>query len=202
MIKLDEVVIVEGKYDKIKLSNIIDGLIITTSGFGIYNNAQLRHYISELASINGVIILTDSDSSGLKIRNYIKSFVPSEKITNIYIPEVLGKEKRKSRHSTENKLGVEGMDDGVLEELFRKAGFGEKSEEKTAFLSKTELYRIGLSGKTNSRENRKKLLKTMNLPENLSSNELIDFVNHTMTKSSFYQVCIDLGLIDNVNGLL
>ena len=129
MIKLKEAVIVEGKYDKIKLSSLVDGLIITTDGFGIFKDREKRELIKTLAKKRGIIILTDSDSAGFLIRSHIKGFVSEGEIKNVFIPDVFGKEKRKSAPSKEGKLGVEGMDRELLENALKKAGI---VEEKTS----------------------------------------------------------------------
>ena len=121
MIKLKEAVIVEGKYDKIKLSSLVDGLIITTDGFGIFKDREKRELIKTLAKKRGIIILTDSDSAGFLIRSHIKGFVSEGEIKNVFIPDVFGKEKRKSAPSKEGKLGVEGMDRELLENALKKA---------------------------------------------------------------------------------
>ena len=121
MLHLKQAVIVEGKYDKIKLSSMIDSLIITTDGFSIFKNKEKISLIKELAEKDGIIILTDSDSAGFKIRNYIKGCTSKGKIINIYIPEIFGKEKRKAESSKEGKLGVEGISVKILTEAFEKA---------------------------------------------------------------------------------
>ncbi|MDE6725172.1 MAG: toprim domain-containing protein, partial [Ruminiclostridium sp.] len=121
MIKVKQAVIVEGKYDKIKLSSVIDGLIITTDGFSVFKNKEKINLIRKLAENQGIIILTDSDSAGFKIRNYIKGCTQKGNITNIYIPDIFGKEKRKTTPSKEGKLGVEGIPIDVLKDAFEKA---------------------------------------------------------------------------------
>ena len=122
MIQLKEAVIVEGKYDKMKLSQFIDGVIIETSGFQIFKSEQKREYIKKLAETCGIVILTDSDRAGFLIRNHIKSFVPRERIKNAYIPEIRGKERRKAKYSKEGLLGVEGMSPEVITEALQRCG--------------------------------------------------------------------------------
>ena len=122
MIKVKEAIIVEGKYDKIKLSSIIDGLIITTNGFGIFNDKERQYLIRELAKKRGIIVLTDSDSAGFVIRNFLKGSVPKEQIKHAYIPDIFGKEKRKDKRSKEGKLGVEGVSKELILEALRKCG--------------------------------------------------------------------------------
>ena len=130
MIKVKQAVIVEGKYDKIKLSSIIDGLIITTDGFSIFKDKEKTALIRRLAENQGIIILTDSDSAGFKIRNYIRGCTQKGKITNIYIPDIFGKEKRKAVPSKEGKLGVEGVSTDILKDAFEKAGIVSEKTEK------------------------------------------------------------------------
>lgn len=179
MIKVRQAIIVEGKYDKIKLSSIIDGLIITTDGFSIFKDKEKTALIRQLAENQGIIILTDSDSAGFKIRNHIKSVTPKGKITNIYIPDIFGKEKRKAAPSKEGKLGVEGIPIDILKNAFEKAGI---TSEKSCGADKEEITRImlyddGLMGKKDSAEKRKKLLKKLSLPELLSVNSLLEVLN-------------------------
>lgn len=181
MIKVKQAVIVEGKYDKIKLSSIIDGLIITTEGFNLFKNKEKLALIRELSQKQGVIILTDSDSAGFKIRSYIKGCTKNGKITNIYIPDIFGKEKRKNAPSKEGKLGVEGIPAKILIEAFEKAGVT-VSEEETPAKKREEVTRImlyddGFIGRDGSEEKRKKLLKKLSLPEMLSTGALLEVLN-------------------------
>ncbi len=183
MIKIKEAVIVEGKYDKIKLSSIIDSLIITTDGFGVFKNSEKSALIKELAEKQGVIILTDSDSAGFKIRNYIKNITGKGKIINVYIPDIFGKEKRKAAASKEGKLGVEGVPNDIIITALEKAGVtAAKNEDNNKDTNKNEITRImlyedGFMGKDGSSERRKKLLKALSLPEMLSTNGLLEVLN-------------------------
>ncbi len=183
MIKIDKVIIVEGKYDKIKLSSIVDAIIIETDGFALFNNKEKQKLIRRLAQTKGLLILTDSDSAGFKIRSFIKGMVPAEQITNAYIPDIFGKEKRKTEGSKEGKLGVEGIKPQVIIESLEKAGVfcetTDYSEKKQ--ITKLDLYEDGLTGRENSEILRKKLLKHLDLPEKLSSNALIDILNTFLT---------------------
>ena len=129
MLKIKEAVIVEGRYDKIKLSNLIDALIIETNGFSVYKDKKKLDFIKRLANERGIIVITDSDHSGFQIRNYLSSAIPKEKIKHIYIPDIHGKEKRKKEASKEGKLGVEGIDDAILLSLFEKADIGKYDHE-------------------------------------------------------------------------
>ncbi len=178
MIKLKEAVIVEGKYDKIKLSSLVDGLIITTDGFGIFKDREKRELIKALAKKRGIIILTDSDSAGFLIRSHIKGFVSDGEIKNVFIPDVFGKEKRKSAPSKEGKLGVEGMDRELLENALKKAGIvEEKTSPNAKKVLKSDLFEDGISGGADSKAKRTRLLKELGLPERMSANALLETVN-------------------------
>ena len=186
MYRIKEAVIVEGRYDLMKLKSFLDTEIFETSGFRIYNDTQKRNLIKKVADISGIVILTDSDASGFQIRNYIKSFVPQDKIKNAYIPNVKGKEKRKDRPSKEGYLGVEGFDENVIISSLKTAGvtFLDESTDKGSFgkISKTDLYLLGLSGKNNSSKIRKKLLESLGLPLYLSTNALLSVLNIMFTR--------------------
>lgn len=189
MIKVKEAVIVEGKYDKIKLSNLLDALIIETNGFSVYNDKKKLDFIKKLANERGLIVITDSDHSGFQIRNYLSSVIPKEKIKHIYIPDIYGKEKRKKEPSKEGKLGVEGIDDDILSALFEKASVSSCSVEIKDPVKSTDMFELGLSGTPNAKQNKKKLLKSLDLPEFLSTSSLISYINSTMTKEEFYSYC-------------
>ncbi len=179
MIKVKQAVIVEGKYDKIKLSSIIDGLIITTNGFSIFKDKEKTALIRRLAENQGIIILTDSDSAGFKIRNYIRGCTQKGKITNIYIPDIFGKEKRKVVPSKEGKLGVEGISADILKDTFEKAGIVSENTEKSRRdeITRIMLYDDMLMGREGSEAKRKKLLKKLSLPEMLSVTCLLEVLN-------------------------
>ncbi len=185
MLKINQAVIVEGRYDKLKLSNIIDTLIIETNGFGIYKNKEKMKFIRKLAQERGIVIITDSDHSGFQIRNYISNGIPEDCIKHIYIPDVYGKEKRKNLPSKEGKLGVEGIDDSVLLKLFEQADIPVKLTQKDNPITHFDLYDAGLSGRENSKEKKKKLLKALDLPEFLSTNSLLSYLNSSMTREEF-----------------
>lgn len=177
-IKIKETIIVEGKYDKIRLSPLFDANIIELGGFRIYNNKDRLALIRRIAEKNGIIILTDSDSAGFRLRHYLSSSVPKERITNVFIPDVSGKEKRKAKPGKENLIGVEGMKTEVLLDAFRKAGIsvdGGGSERKTP-LTKAYLFELGLSGGENSAELRRKLCEYFSLPKMLSANSLAEIL--------------------------
>lgn len=193
MLKLKEVVIVEGKYDKIKLSQILDALIIDVGGFNIFKNKEKVQMIKKLADKNGVLILTDSDHAGFMIRNYLNGIIPQDKIKHVYIPDIIGKEKRKKTYSKERKLGVEGVDDKIILDAINKVSL--KEEEKTnniKEITKMDFYEDELSGRDNSSDKRKKLLKKLNLPENLSQNALIKVLNKTISYDEYKRVVEEL----------
>lgn len=185
MLKIKEAVIVEGRYDKLKLSNILDTLIIETNGFGIFKDKNKIKFIRKLAKERGIIILTDSDHSGFQIRNFVSSGIPKEQIKHIYIPDVFGKEKRKDKPSKEGKLGVEGMTDKLLSELFEKADVAVSETKNENPVTNFDLFDLGLSGTPNAKENKKKLLKKLDLPEFLSTNSLLSYINSSMSKEEF-----------------
>ena len=183
MIKIDQAIIVEGKYDKIKLDSVIDGIILVTNGFRIFHDKEKLGLIRYYAKKTGIIILTDSDSAGRKIRGYIKGTVPEGKVMNVYIPDIFGKEKRKEKPSAEGKLGVEGIVTKVLLEAFRKAGITASSGGKWSDITKQTLFELGLSGGKCSSELRVKLQKKLGLPSLMSASALVD-VLCTMTDSA------------------
>ncbi|MEE0443855.1 MAG: DUF4093 domain-containing protein [Acutalibacteraceae bacterium] len=187
MIKIDKVIIVEGKYDKIKLSSMIDGIIIETEGFGIFKDKDKQKLIRKLAETKGIAILTDSDSAGFVIRNFITSIVPKEYITNVYIPDIYGKEKRKDSPSKEGKLGVEGVSAEILKEAFKKAGIGvsqsETNERKKITLN--DFFDDGLTGDTQSKRKRTDLLKKLDLPERMSTKAMLDILNTFITYDEY-----------------
>lgn len=190
MIKIKEAVIVEGKYDKIKLSSLIDGLIIETRGFRIFQDKEQMDFIRKMARERGLLILTDSDSAGFLIRNYLSGAIPKEQIKHAYIPDLFGKEKRKSEFSREGKLGVEGMPSKVLVQVLERAGVtcldnDKKSEKKGKTVTKTDFYLLGFSGQENSVHKRTELLKHLGLPEHLSVNSLLKVINDQMTYEEF-----------------
>lgn len=192
-IKLSEAVIVEGKYDKIKLSNILDAFIIETNGFAVFKDKTKLSFIKKLSKERGIIILTDSDHAGFMIRNYISSGVPKEQIKNVYIPDIFGKEKRKNAPSKEGKLGVEGMTKEVIVEALSKAGITSSKSVCSDPVTTVDFYDLGLTGGAGSKAKRKALCKTLDLPEFLSTSSLISCINNFMTKEEFYSVCQNLG---------
>jgi Small primase-like proteins (Toprim domain) len=191
-IRIREAVIVEGKYDKIRLSSLIDGLIITTDGFGIFKDAAKMDMLRKLAETRGLLVITDSDSAGFVIRNHLRSCIPPERVRHAYIPDVFGKERRKDAPSKEGKLGVEGMSTAVLLEALRKAGVvceesasPQETAERAAITS-TDFYRCGLSGGPNSALLRAELLLYLGLPSKMTAKALLGVINEYMTIDEFY----------------
>lgn len=181
MIKINEAVIVEGKYDKIRLSGIIDGVIIVTNGFRIFKDTEKLQLIRYYAEKTGIIILTDSDSAGRKIRGYIKGAVKNGNVKNVHIPDIFGKERRKDKPSAEGKLGVEGIDSDVLLASFEKAGITASQRDIPPDITKLTMFETGLSGRQNSSELRKRLQKKLGLPSLMSSAALLEVLNTMMT---------------------
>jgi len=190
LISLKSPVIVEGKYDKITLENVIDTLIIATDGFRIFKDKQKCAMIRKLAQNNGIIIMTDSDSAGALIRAYIKKIVGDSEIINVYVPTLPGKEKRKSAPSKEGFLGVEGMSAQTIRESLEKSGvFSCEKDKNRRKITKNDMFCLGLSGVQNSGEKRKALLKKLELPESLSSSAMLDVLNNLYTYEEFCEVC-------------
>lgn len=188
MIKIDEIVVVEGKYDKIRLSSVVDATIITTDGFGIFKNKEKQKLIRKLAQERGILILTDSDNAGFMIRSFLKGIVDNSKIRHAYIPDLYGKEKRKSSPSAEGKLGVEGMSEQVLRQSLDKAGIALSGGEKKQRITKSRLYDDGFIGAKNSAEKRKKLQKKLDLPENLTSNLLVEIIDVLIDEEEYEKI--------------
>ena len=186
MIKIKQAVIVEGKYDKIKLESIIDALIITTEGFEIFKDSEKMAMIRRLSETNGILIMTDSDVAGFKIRSYISGCVDSKNIYHAYIPDILGKEPRKEKSSKEGKLGVEGIPSKLIIEALERAGvMCQECEHKQGFMTKYRLYEDGLTGNENSSFLRKMLLKNLGLPERLSANSLVKVGNESVSETEY-----------------
>lgn len=198
MISLEQAIIVEGKYDKIKLSSIIDSVIIPTNGFSIFKDKEKREVIRFYAERKGIIIFTDSDTAGFKIRNYIKSFIKNANITNVYIPDIFGKEKRKISPSKEGKLGVEGVSQEIIIDAFNKAGvlLAEKSDN-TEKITHMDLYEDGFSGAPHSSIKRKLLLRKYDLPELLTTKSMLEILNCMISKQDYKKAAAEVELLQN-----
>ena len=190
MIKVKEAIVVEGKYDKIKLSGIVDTVIIETDGFGIFKDKEKQKLIRFLAEKKGIIVLTDSDSAGFKIRSFIQNITRCENIKNVFVPDVYGKEKRKTEASKEGKLGVEGIKKEIILDAFEKAGvFCDENKNATAReITHTDFFEDGISGGENSSAIRKSLAKELDLPERISASALLKLINSYMTYGEYKNV--------------
>ena len=183
MLEISRPIIVEGKYDKLKLSRIVKANIITTDGFGIFSKEEKNLLIRRLAEARGVIVLTDSDGAGLVIRNHLKNLLPKEKVIHIYTPQIKGKEKRKNEPSKEGFLGVEGMETDWLVKALEPFADGNVPDRME--LTKADLYALGLSGREDSEKRRKALASALKLPTNLSANALLEAIRILVSKEEF-----------------
>lgn len=186
MITFKEIIVVEGKYDKIKLNQITDAVVVTTDGFGIYKDEKKLDMIKRLAKERGIIILTDSDHAGFRIRNYIKQCLGTIEVKHAYIPEIKGKEKRKEKSGAEGILGVEGIDDEIIIDALLRAG-ATKSDGVGA-ITKYDFYSDGLSGGKDSTALRKAFARKLSLPEKISANALLDVVNLLCTYDEYKEI--------------
>ena len=196
---IDRPVIVEGKYDKITLSSILDAHIITTGGFSLFNKKELLSLIKQLGEKHGIILLTDSDGGGVQIRSYISSALPKDKIINLYIPKIEGKEKRKKAPSKAGLLGVEGMKKELLYKLFEPFSTKGKPRCELGGITKNDFYFDGLSGRDNSKEKRAMLAKALCLPEDMTANALLEAVNLLVSKKEYEVLIKNLGVEENDN---
>lgn len=178
----DKVIIVEGKYDRARLSEVLDATIIETNGFGIFKDARLAKTIPRLAKERGIVILTDSDSAGLLIRNRIISLAGTKNVKNVYIPDVEGKERRKPKPSKEGLLGVEGTDHKTLLKILSEANIFNDTKNPER-ISKTDMYVYGLSGRPGSKKLREEIKKKLMLPEKMSPDKLLEMLNVLITKN-------------------
>ncbi len=186
-IKIREAIIVEGKYDKIKLSSIFDTLIIETTGFSIYKDKEKQRLIRKCAKDTGIIVFTDSDRAGFLIRRFLNGNIPKENIKHAYIPQISGKESRKQSPSKDGFLGVEGVDkDIIISAISSAAPVVFNSNEKK--VSKTDFYQDGLSGGEESSQRRDALKKLLGLPVNLSANALLQTINQLCTYEEYKEL--------------
>ncbi len=191
MIRLKQAIIVEGKYDKINIENFIDAFIVVADGFRIFKNKEKTALLRKIAKDNGLIVMTDSDSAGMLIRSHLKSVIGEGEITQVYLPQIKGKEKRKEKYSAEGFLGVEGLSEEIIVGALQKAGVvGEKFQKRSEkTINKALLFELGLSGTNDSKLNREKLLKGMDLPLNMSANALIDYLGRIYSEEEFREEC-------------
>ena len=181
MHRIREAIVVEGRYDKNTLSQVVDAAIITLGGFSVFNDREKVAFLRRLAERQGLIVLTDSDGAGFVIRNYLKGALPKDRVKQAYIPDVRGRERRKRRPGKEGKLGVEGMRPEVLLEALRRAGAtfldGEEAASPREPMTKADLMALGLAGGQNSAARRQALLRRLDLPEHLTANGLLEALN-------------------------
>lgn len=190
MIHLRQAIVVEGRYDKAALAGVVDAPVFTTGGFGIFNNREQLAFLRQVAQRRGLIILTDADSAGFVIRNYLKGTLPRDCVWHAYIPDVEGKESRKRRPGKEGKLGVEGMPPEVLLEALRRAGVPLEGEAPAApgeQIGFTDLYEAGLSGMADAAARRARWQQALGLPARLGKQGFLDALNILMSREEFYQ---------------
>ena len=186
-IRVSQAVIVEGKYDKIKLEALLEGLILPTNGFGIFKDDEMKRFIRTLARERGLLILTDSDRAGFRIRSYLTGMLPAEQMVHVYIPDIFGKERRKNAPSAEGKLGVEGVDAAILREALARAGVvaAEPLPERTEPITRLDLYEDGLMGGEASRDLRYALCDEMALPRRLNITALLPLLNGLLSREEY-----------------
>ena len=190
MRKVREVIVVEGRYDKNALRQVVDATVITLGGFAVFNDREKLAFLRRLAEQRGLIVLTDSDGAGFVIRNYLKGALPRDRVKQAYIPDIPGKERRKRTPGKEGKLGVEGMKPAVLLEALRRAGATFADEETVGErrkdpITKADLFALGLTGGTDSAAKRRALLKRMDLPEHLTPNGMLEALNLLYGREEF-----------------
>ena len=192
-LKISKVIVVEGKYDKIKLSSIVEGTVVTLDGFGIFKKHEKLALIRGLSAKTPIILLTDSDGAGKLIRSHLTSAIPKDRLIQLYIPKIEGKEKRKSAPSAEGTLGVEGMEQKLLYDLL--APFEDSERVKRGCenpLSKADLYRDGLAGRDNSASMRDKLAKRLALPTGMTPNALLSALKILITYEEYEKLIKEL----------
>ena len=195
MMRVKEAVVVEGRCDRAKLSALIDGTIVETGGFAIFNDRDKMELIRRLAAARGVIILTDSDGAGFLIRSKLCSCLPTEQVKHAYIPDIYGKERRKAKPSKEGKLGVEGMPLETLRDCLIRAGATIEAipgETRPPELTKADLFELGLSGVDGSAERRRALQRRLKLPERLSANGFLQALNALYTRRELFDLLKNL----------
>ena len=199
MVKIKEAIVVEGRYDKNTLSQILDATILETSGFGIFKNKEQMQLLRKVAEVRGLIVFTDADGAGFVIRNHIKSAIPGQYLKHAYTPDIMGKERRKSAPGKEGKLGVEGMTQDVILESLRRAGAtfeGETAEKTAGEITKADLMDLGLYG-PGSNDRRAVLIKKLGFPEKISTNGFLQAVNLLYTKNELTTI---VDKMENENG--
>ena len=191
MVKIKEAIVVEGRYDKNTLSQIVDAPVLQTNGFGIMKDRAQLALLRSVAEKRGLVIFTDSDGAGFVIRNFLKSAISGEYLKHANIPDIPGKERRKAAPGKEGKLGVEGMTPEVIIDCLLRAGAtidGQNDALETSGITKQDMFELGLSGGTDSKSKRQMLLKQLKLPEHMSSNALLQALNLLYSKEEFYTI--------------
>lgn len=191
-LKIDLPIIVEGKYDKIKVSSICDAPIIQTDGFGVFKNSERLALIRQLAKKSQIIVLTDSDGAGKLIRSHITSAIPKDRLIQLYIPQIEGKERRKTQASAEGYLGVEGVDTDIIRRLLEPFVADRDEVASRETIEKLDLYEAGLTGKTDSAARRDELAISLGLPRGMTPNALLAALNVLTDKQGFYDVVKDI----------
>lgn len=187
--RIEEVIVVEGRYDRNMLLQVVDATVVETGGFSVFNDREKLAFLRKLAQKRGLILLTDSDGAGFVIRNYLKGAIPTEQVKQAYIPDIPGKERRKRKAGKEGKLGVEGMTPEILLQALRRGGAtfaGEAAPSAAVPITKADLLDRGLIG-PGSTQKRQQLLKNLGLPEHLSPNALLETLNLLMSREEFYE---------------
>ena len=195
MVKIKEAIVVEGRYDKNTLSQVVDAVILETSGFSVFKDNEKLTLLRRLAQKQGLIVLTDSDGAGFVIRNYIKGAIPTEQVKHAYIPDIYGKERRKRAPGKEGKLGVEGMSPDILLQALLRAGAtveGEESAAPRGELTSADLFALGLTGQADSARRRAALLRRLELPEHLSAKALLTVLNALYSPSELNDILAQL----------
>ena len=187
-LKIDYPIIVEGKYDKIKIASIADACIIATDGFGVFKNSERLALIRELAKKSKIILLTDSDGAGKVIRSHVTSAIPKDRLIQIYTPQIEGKERRKDHASREGFLGVEGIEAEMLRRLLEPFSSGRTDNESREEITKADLYKAGMTGAPDSTEKRDELALSLGLPRGMTPNALISALNVLLTKEQFSEM--------------
>ena len=194
MLDIRQAIVVEGRYDAAKLRQIVNAPVFETSGFGVMNDKKLLSLLRRVAEKRGLIILTDPDGAGFVIRNYLRGALPADRVLHAYVPDIYGKERRKDRPGKEGKLGVEGMDEDVILRSLRNAGVqASDSGGRRDPITKSDLYACGLSGRDGSRAARLRLLRSLDLPERMSSNALLQALNVLYDREEFLRLYSNFG---------
>lgn len=188
-LKINYPILVEGKYDKIKLDSIVDALVITSEGFRIFKSDEKRALLRRLAEKTPIIVLADSDSAGMLIRSCVKGIIPADRVINVYTPQIEGKEKRKEKPSKEGYVGVEGVEADILRDLLARFAGDAEAVTASSQITKTDMYTLGLSGSVDAAQNRESVCAILDLPKNMSANALLEALNMLTTYEELEKIC-------------